>query len=238
MDSPIYSNHHQLPILQYPHEKGENAPIVTKTVDGKVRTVIPPNKCVRKKAQRRTELKARITLFGGNTATKKTQKNLLKQQYENFAASSTEVIEQTYERLQKLISQLEMQCENMLRSNKQKRSTTFARHAYSSNKFNFFYNSETNEPETSRKENGAIIIEDYVSDVNPQQDLKDKGVIDNRCSRGTVKQSGDKYIGKDNNTANQLCSRSYHSLHSKRILLILDSNYRRRKEKKDAKIQE
>ncbi|GJR54100.1 hypothetical protein Tco_1404621 [Tanacetum coccineum] len=32
-------------------------------------------------------------------ATKKTQKNLLKQQYENFAASSTEVIEETYERL-------------------------------------------------------------------------------------------------------------------------------------------
>ncbi|GJX54314.1 ribonuclease H-like domain-containing protein [Tanacetum coccineum] len=47
-------------------------------------------------------------IFGGNTATKKTQKNLLKHQYENFAASSTEVIEQTYERLQKLISQLEM----------------------------------------------------------------------------------------------------------------------------------
>ncbi|GJR34893.1 putative ribonuclease H-like domain-containing protein [Tanacetum coccineum] len=46
--------------------------------------------------------------FGGNTAIKKTQKNLLKQQYENFAASSTEVIKQTYERLQKLISQLEM----------------------------------------------------------------------------------------------------------------------------------
>ncbi|GJU38689.1 ribonuclease H-like domain-containing protein [Tanacetum coccineum] len=46
--------------------------------------------------------------FGVNTATKKTQKNLLKQQYENFAASSTEVIEQTYERLQKIISQLEM----------------------------------------------------------------------------------------------------------------------------------
>ncbi|GJS87322.1 hypothetical protein Tco_0769958 [Tanacetum coccineum] len=46
--------------------------------------------------------------FGGNAATNKTQKNLLKQQYENFAASITEVIEQTYERLQKLISQLEM----------------------------------------------------------------------------------------------------------------------------------
>ncbi|GJW88574.1 hypothetical protein Tco_0163914 [Tanacetum coccineum] len=83
-----------------------NAPIVTKTVDGK-ETVIPPTS-VEEKAQRRAELKARSTLFGGNSATKKTQKNLLKQQYENFTASSTEVIEQTYERLQKLISQLEM----------------------------------------------------------------------------------------------------------------------------------
>ncbi|GJZ83418.1 hypothetical protein Tco_0648591 [Tanacetum coccineum] len=46
--------------------------------------------------------------FGGNTGTKKTQKNLLKQQYENVVASSTEVIEQTYERLQKLISQPNM----------------------------------------------------------------------------------------------------------------------------------
>nr|GEY00549.1 putative ribonuclease H-like domain-containing protein [Tanacetum cinerariifolium] len=46
--------------------------------------------------------------FRGNIATKKTQKNLLKPQYENIASSSTKVIEQTYERLQKLISQLEM----------------------------------------------------------------------------------------------------------------------------------
>ncbi|GJW53976.1 hypothetical protein Tco_0098061, partial [Tanacetum coccineum] len=65
-----------------------NAPIVTKTVDGK-ETVIPP-KSVEEKAQRKAKLKARSTLFGGNTATKKTQKNLLKQQYENFVASSTE----------------------------------------------------------------------------------------------------------------------------------------------------
>ncbi|GJW04424.1 hypothetical protein Tco_1563280 [Tanacetum coccineum] len=61
-----------------------NAPIVTKTVD------VIKNK------------------FGGNTTTKKTYKNLLKQQYKNFTASSAEVIEQPYERLQKLISQLEM----------------------------------------------------------------------------------------------------------------------------------
>ncbi|GJX27228.1 hypothetical protein Tco_0233524 [Tanacetum coccineum] len=111
-----------------------NAPIVTKLVDGKETAIHPIS--VEEKAQRRAELKAISTLlmalpnehhlkfnsykdaktlmqaiesrFGGNTATKKTQKNLLKQKYENFAASSTEVIEQTYERLQKLISQLEM----------------------------------------------------------------------------------------------------------------------------------
>ncbi|GJS12506.1 hypothetical protein Tco_0406978 [Tanacetum coccineum] len=121
----------KLPILQ--PENG-NAPIVTKTVDGK-ETIIPPTS-VEEKAQRRAEVKARSTLlmalpnehqlkfnsytdaktlmqavenkFGGNTATKNTQKNLLKHQYENFVASNTEVIEQTYKRLQKLISQLEM----------------------------------------------------------------------------------------------------------------------------------
>ncbi|GJU59375.1 uncharacterized mitochondrial protein-like protein [Tanacetum coccineum] len=56
----------------------------------------------------KTLMQAIENRFRGNTATKKTRKNLLKQQYENFAASSTEVIEQTYARLQKLISQLEM----------------------------------------------------------------------------------------------------------------------------------
>ncbi|GJY50233.1 ribonuclease H-like domain-containing protein [Tanacetum coccineum] len=82
-----------------------NAPIVTKTVDGK-ETIIPPTS-VEEKAQRRAE-QAIENRFGGNTAIKKTQKNLLKQQYENIAASSTEVIKQTYEWLQNLISQLEM----------------------------------------------------------------------------------------------------------------------------------
>ncbi|GJS62965.1 hypothetical protein Tco_0677529 [Tanacetum coccineum] len=84
-----------------------NAPIVTKTVDGK-ETVIPPAS-VEEKAQRRAELKARSTLTDLEIILlQKNQKNRLKQQHENFAASSTEVIEKTYERLQKLISQLEM----------------------------------------------------------------------------------------------------------------------------------
>nr|GEV48087.1 hypothetical protein [Tanacetum cinerariifolium] len=82
------------------------------------------------KAHRRLEVKARSTLmigipnehqlkfnsikdakslleaiekrFGGNDVTKKTQRNLLKQQYENFTASSSESLDQTFNRLQKL----------------------------------------------------------------------------------------------------------------------------------------
>nr|GEY78126.1 hypothetical protein [Tanacetum cinerariifolium] len=35
-------------------------------------------------------------IFGGNAATKRTQRNLLKQQYENFTASNSEMLDQTY----------------------------------------------------------------------------------------------------------------------------------------------
>ncbi|GJV61232.1 ribonuclease H-like domain-containing protein [Tanacetum coccineum] len=88
------------------------------------------------KAQRRLEVKARSTLlmgipnehqlkfnsikdakkfleavekrFGGNAATRKTQRNLLKQQYENFTAPSSEMLDQAFDRLQKIVSQLEL----------------------------------------------------------------------------------------------------------------------------------
>ncbi|GJY84605.1 hypothetical protein Tco_0498631 [Tanacetum coccineum] len=116
-----------------------NAPPITKVVEG-VETIIAPT-TAKEKAQRRLELKARSTLlmgipnehqlkfnsikdaksllqavekrFGGNAATKKTQRNLLKQQYENFTASSLEVLDQTFDRLQKLISQLEIHGESI-----------------------------------------------------------------------------------------------------------------------------
>ncbi|GJU29786.1 hypothetical protein Tco_1173375 [Tanacetum coccineum] len=93
-----------------------NAPPITKVVEGVETTIAPTT--AEEKAQRRLELKARSTLlmgipnehqlkfnsikdaksllqavekrFGGNAATKKTQRNLLKQQYENFTASSSE----------------------------------------------------------------------------------------------------------------------------------------------------
>ncbi|GJU02945.1 hypothetical protein Tco_1113283 [Tanacetum coccineum] len=49
--------------------------------------------------------------YGGNKESKKVQRTLLKQQYENFAGSSSETMDQTFDRLQKLISQLEIQGE-------------------------------------------------------------------------------------------------------------------------------
>ncbi|GJX63691.1 hypothetical protein Tco_0296591 [Tanacetum coccineum] len=132
--------------LQTDHcnEMNGNAPIVTKTVDGK-ETVIHPTS-VEEKAQRRAELKARSTLlmalpnenqlkfnsykdaktlmqaiknrFGGNTATKKTQKNLLNES----------VVEKP--------------------------------------------TVESNEPKTARKENRAPIIEDWVSESEEEDEPK------------------------------------------------------------------
>nr|GEW65991.1 retrovirus-related Pol polyprotein from transposon TNT 1-94 [Tanacetum cinerariifolium] len=46
--------------------------------------------------------------FGGNTKTKKVQKTLLKQQFENFFCSTSESLDQIHDRLQKLVSQLEI----------------------------------------------------------------------------------------------------------------------------------
>nr|GEY31277.1 ribonuclease H-like domain-containing protein [Tanacetum cinerariifolium] len=46
--------------------------------------------------------------FKGNTKTKKVQKTLLKQQFKNFSGSSSEGLDQIHDRLQKLVSQLEI----------------------------------------------------------------------------------------------------------------------------------
>ncbi|GKA91046.1 hypothetical protein Tco_0812916 [Tanacetum coccineum] len=51
--------------------------------------------------------------YGGNKESKKVQRTLLKQQYENFAGSSSEIMDQTFDRLQKLITQLEIQGKNI-----------------------------------------------------------------------------------------------------------------------------
>ncbi|GJV47899.1 putative ribonuclease H-like domain-containing protein [Tanacetum coccineum] len=100
------------------HMVNGNAPLKAATVVGGVETVIPPL-TTEDKVHKKLEMKARSTLmigipneyqlkfnsikdakilmkaiekrFGGNDATKKTQKNLFKQQYENFFAYNEDV---------------------------------------------------------------------------------------------------------------------------------------------------
>nr|GEX54672.1 hypothetical protein [Tanacetum cinerariifolium]GEY07300.1 hypothetical protein [Tanacetum cinerariifolium] len=51
--------------------------------------------------------------FGGNKETKNVHKTILKQQYENFTGLSSETLDQIHDRLQKLISQLEIRGESL-----------------------------------------------------------------------------------------------------------------------------
>ncbi|GKA84572.1 hypothetical protein Tco_0806167 [Tanacetum coccineum] len=111
-----------------------DSPPPKRTVDG-VEQTYPPT-IVEEKLARKNELMGRGTLlmalpnehqlkfntykcaktlieaiekrFGGNKESKKTQKTLLKQKYENFNRSSLEGLDQIYDKLQKLISQLEI----------------------------------------------------------------------------------------------------------------------------------
>ncbi|GJZ81190.1 putative ribonuclease H-like domain-containing protein [Tanacetum coccineum] len=116
-----------------------DSPLPTRTVD-RVETEVPPTTAEHKLA-RKNELKAKGTLlralpnehqlkfntyktaktlmeaiekmFGGNKELKKVQKTFLKQQYENFNRKRSEGLDQIYDRLQKLISLLEIHGETI-----------------------------------------------------------------------------------------------------------------------------
>ncbi|GJT95946.1 putative ribonuclease H-like domain-containing protein [Tanacetum coccineum] len=85
-----------------------DSPLPKRTVDSVKQTY--PSTTAEEKLARKNELKARAIekRFGGNKESRKTQKTLLKQQYKNFNGSSSEGLDQTYDRLQKFISQLEI----------------------------------------------------------------------------------------------------------------------------------
>nr|GEU47989.1 hypothetical protein [Tanacetum cinerariifolium] len=73
-----------------------NAPPITHVVEG-VETIIAPTTTEeRHKEDAKSLLQAVEKRFGGNAFTKKTQRNLLKQQYENFTASSLEDLQQIH----------------------------------------------------------------------------------------------------------------------------------------------
>ncbi|GJS71069.1 ribonuclease H-like domain-containing protein [Tanacetum coccineum] len=82
-----------------------NAPPITKLVEG-VKTIIAPL-TVEEKAQRRLELKARSTLLMGIPNEHQLKFNSIKDA-KSLLASCSEVLDQTFDRLQKLINQLEI----------------------------------------------------------------------------------------------------------------------------------
>nr|GEV75511.1 ribonuclease H-like domain-containing protein [Tanacetum cinerariifolium] len=110
------------------------SPSPTRIVDGAIQVVAPTT--AEQRLAKKNELKSRETLlialpdkhqlkfnihkdaktlmeaiekrFGGNKEIKKIQKTILKQQYENFSGTSSESLDQINDRLQKLISQLEI----------------------------------------------------------------------------------------------------------------------------------
>ncbi|GJU37593.1 hypothetical protein Tco_1185947 [Tanacetum coccineum] len=105
----------------------ENGVTLPKTQVMEGITTVMPITSAEDKAQRRLEVKARSTLmigipnehqlkfnsikdvkllleviekrFSGNEATKKTQRNRLKQKYENFTAPNSKMLDQTFDRL-------------------------------------------------------------------------------------------------------------------------------------------
>ncbi|GJZ77312.1 hypothetical protein Tco_0641984 [Tanacetum coccineum] len=144
----------KLPVLNLVIVNGDS-PLPKRTING-VEQTYPPTTAEEKLA-RKNELKARGTLlmalpnehqlkfntykyaktlmeaiekrFGGDKELKKTQTTLLKQQYENFNGSSSEGLDQTYDRLQKIMSQLKILGETISQDDMNLNSN----HAYGSN---------------------------------------------------------------------------------------------------------
>ncbi|GKA64575.1 hypothetical protein Tco_0764282 [Tanacetum coccineum] len=127
---------HMVAASKVPMHKLENGATLPKTAVMEGVEKVMPITSAKDKVQRRLKVKARCTLmmgipnehqlkfnsikddkllleavekrFGGNATTKKTQRNLLKKQYENFTAPSSDMLVQTFDKLQKLVSQLEL----------------------------------------------------------------------------------------------------------------------------------
>ncbi|GKA70401.1 putative ribonuclease H-like domain-containing protein [Tanacetum coccineum] len=132
----------KLPILKQENGNSfKPAAQTTTNADGTSTTLIPGPITTEEKVQKKNDVKARSMLlmalpnehlmtfnqykdaktlfaaiqtrFGGNEATKKTQKTLLKQMYKNFSAPSTESLDSIFNRLQKIVSQLAILGENI-----------------------------------------------------------------------------------------------------------------------------
>ncbi|GJR11983.1 hypothetical protein Tco_0794635 [Tanacetum coccineum] len=170
------------------------------------------------KQDRRNEIKARATLFmalpnkdqlkfhlyqdakllmeaiekryGGNTESKKVQRTLLKQQYEKFVALSFESMDQTFDRLQKLISQLEIQGEvinqedmnlKLLRSLPSEWKTCSSSISQNLQNVAFVSNNTNNTNNTNKADHTAHGVSTTHSTTHTQRNGVNSVCIDNLC---------------------------------------------------------
>ncbi|GKA90383.1 hypothetical protein Tco_0812253 [Tanacetum coccineum] len=106
---------HMVAASKVPMLKPENGTTLLKTTIVEGVMIEIPITTAEEKAQRRLEVKARSTLMMSipnehqlKFNSIKDAKKLLEAQYENFTAPSSEMLDQTFDRLQKLASQLEL----------------------------------------------------------------------------------------------------------------------------------
>ncbi|GJY92177.1 putative ribonuclease H-like domain-containing protein [Tanacetum coccineum] len=161
--------------------KNGNAPSITKLVKG-VETIIAPS-TAEEKAQRRLELKARSTLLMGIPNEHQLKFNSIKDAKSLLQAikKSLEVLDQTFDRLQKIISQLEIHGESIsqedvnqkfLRSLSMNHKGTSSS---SSNTQNVAFVSSNNTSST----NGAVNTAHGVTTASTQATVVNSTTIDN-----------------------------------------------------------
>nr|GEX67774.1 hypothetical protein [Tanacetum cinerariifolium] len=136
--------------------------------------------------------------FGGNAATKKTQRNLLKQQYENLTTSSSVMLNQTFDMLQKLVRQLELLekklsqedvNQKLLRSLSLEWNTHVVVRRNKADLNTMSMDDLYNNLKSDQAEEGpnyalmAFSSSSSESKGNPQINLQDQRVIDSGCSR-------------------------------------------------------
>nr|GEX63582.1 hypothetical protein [Tanacetum cinerariifolium] len=205
--------------------------ILTRVIDGVVQPVATTT--TEQRLARKNELKARGTLlvalpdkhqlkfnihkdaknlmeviekrFGGNNETKKVHKTLLKQQYENFTGSSFESLDQIHDRLQKLISQLEILGESLSQEDinlKPRPVKTVGTKPHSPPRRTINHRPS---PQASNFHHRVTTAK--VPQGNPQHTLKDKSVIDSGCSRHMIRNM----MVKDQGGLTQINNEDFHT---------------------------
>ncbi|GJZ01289.1 hypothetical protein Tco_0519250, partial [Tanacetum coccineum] len=137
------------------------------------------------------------TRFGGNKESKKMQKTILKQQYENFTASRSEGLDKTYDRFQKLISQLEihdtMSMDDLYKNLKVYKAEIKSQSSSSSNSQNVAFISSENTSST----NEAVNTAHEVSTANSQGQASSLSCADDVMFSFFVNQSNSQQLDNE-----------------------------------------